>query len=211
MAQKREIPKKYSKSGKSSFAKIENDTAKPSYSSFGAFPQGVSFHGKDQSEDVILLVRRDLATFIPQYLLVFFFLMMPIIFFAFLGAMDLGGAATTALGIGGSIFFILIAVTIAFDTFIKWYYSVGIITNERLVDVDFTNVLYHRFSETQLENVEDVTHAVAGTLGSLFDFGTVYVQTAGTRTEFEFDLVPRPRDVQDLILDLLEMKQKGEI
>lgn len=87
----------------------------------------------------------------------------------------------------------------------------SIITDQRIVDVDFSNVLFHRFSEAQLEQIEDVTHTVAGIWGSIFDYGTVYIQTAGSKPEFEFINIPRPRDVQDTLLDLLEMKQKGQI
>jgi hypothetical protein len=52
---------------------------------------------------------------------------------------------------------------------------------------------------------------VTGLLGSIFDFGSVYIQTAAAQPEFVFEFVPRPREVQDTLLDLLELKQEGTI
>jgi hypothetical protein len=46
---------------------------------------------------------------------------------------------------------------------------------------------------------------------SIFDYGDVYIQTAGEKPEFEFKGVPRPRDIQDTLFDLMEMKQSGKI
>jgi hypothetical protein len=88
---------------------------------------------------------------------------------------------------------------------------VNIITSDRIVDVDFSNILFHRFSEAQLENIEDVTHSPVGVFSSIFDYGDVYIQTAGENPEFEFKGVPRPRDIQDTLFDLMEMKQNGKI
>jgi hypothetical protein len=93
-------------------------------------------------------------------------------------------------------------------TFFKWFFNVNIITTERIVDIDFDKIFYHNVAETQLERVEDVSHRPGGVWASFFDFGTVYVQTAGEQREFEFKDVPRPRDIQDTILDLLELKQR---
>jgi hypothetical protein len=45
-------------------------------------------------------------------------------------------------------------------------------------------------------------------LASIFDYGNLYVQTAGAKNEFDFCNIPRPRDVQDTILDLRELRRK---
>lgn len=205
------LPKKFRKGNKSFIAKIADSPREVKMSSFGAFPKDVRFASLDKDEDVVLVVRRHPAIFWMQYLAVIVVLFSPIMFFLILGALNIKTGSVIALGLSGSIIALLIATSIAIDTFVKWYFSVNIITTQRIVDVDFVSVLYHRFSETQLEKIEDVTHKVGGILGSMFDFGSVYLQTAATIPEFEFENVPRPRDVQDTILDLLEMKQKGDI
>lgn len=85
-----------------------------------------------------------------------------------------------------------------------YYLNYQIITNERLVDVDQKNLLYHSTTEIHLEQIEDVSSEIKGLLGNLFNYGHVYVQTAGTKTRFEFDYVPDPNAVVKQILDLYQ-------
>lgn len=205
------IPQKFQKVTKSFIDRISADVGKSGVRSFCAFPQGVSFSGKNDDETVVLMVRRDIATMIPQAILVLVFLMSPLFFAAILKSLDFGDTSVTSLIISSSLIFILLAITVVADTFLKWFYSVNIITDERVIDVDFSNVMYHSYNDSQLEKIQDVTHKVSGLLGALFDYGTVYIQTAGAEREFEFQDIPRPRDVQDVIFDLLELKQEGGI
>jgi len=205
------IPKGFRKGNRSFIPKILDAPRKLSLGTFGAFPYDVKFANQDKNEDVVLVVRQSPAIFFPQYLAILIVIASPLFFFAILNALNVQSGSIIALGLSGSLIAILIAISIAIDTFMKWYFSVNIITTQRIVDVDFVSVMYHRFSETQLEKIEDISHKVGGIFGSLFDFGDVFIQTAAANPEFEFAHVPRPRDIQDTILDLLEMKQKGEI
>lgn len=203
------IPKKFTKLNKSFLDRIEKDINSSSVSSYCAFPPGVSFNGQDDKEHIVLMVRKHPAVFIPQMLLVIFLLITPSIFSNILD--EIAGKGNFALMLGITVFCLLLAVTVLVDTYFKWFYTVNIITDERIVDVDFINILYHKYSEAQLERIEDVTHRPVGILSSIFDYGNVYVQTAGSKPEFLFDSVPRARDVQDTLLDLLELKQDKKI
>lgn len=205
----RRIPSKFTKSKKTFVSRLADKPAPTNLGSFCAFPQKVEFAGQDKGEDVVLLVRQHPAVLIPKYLLILVFLAMPLLSMVVFRVVD--QSLNFAFLFGAGLVFLLIAITIAVDTFVKWYFSVNIVTDERIVDVDFSNVLYHRFSEAQLEKIEDVSHAPMGILSSIFDYGDVYIQTAGTKPEFDFVGVPRPRDIQDTLLDLLEMKQKKQI
>lgn len=205
------VPKRYTSSGRSFVQALAGSVNNSTMGDFSAFPQGVDFNGKEAAEEVILLVRKDLAALLPQYLLILALIIAPLFFVGIFGALGLSGGSSAAFSAATIIIFWLLAFTAGVDTFLKWFYSVNIITDQRIIDVDFNNVLYHRFSDASIEKIEDVTHSVDGFLGSVFDYGSVYIQTAGTRTEFEFKYIPRPRDVQDVLFDLVEMKQSGEI
>jgi hypothetical protein len=203
------IPKKFAKLNKSFLEKINKDTSSGPSSAFCAFPEGVSFTGQDTKESIILMVRKHPAVYILHAFLLLLFILSPLFLFPVFSSM-LGGAHIT-LWLGASILIWLIAITFAFDAFMKWYYTVNIITDERIVDVDFVSILYHKFTDAQLERIEDVTHKPVGVFSSIFDYGNVYIQTAGAKPEIVFDSVPRPRDVQDTLSDLLELKQEGKI
>lgn len=203
------IPKKFAKLNKTFLERISSGIDASHGASFCAFPKGVSFHGQDDKEDIILLVRKHPAVLIPKAILFLFILFSPLFLFPILNSV-LGGN-NIALWLGFSILMFVVAITVAVDTYFKWFYTVNIITDERVLDVDFNNILYHQFVDAQLERIEEVSHKPAGVFSSIFDYGDVYIQTAGAKPEIIFNSVPRPRDVHDTLSDLLELKQEGKI
>lgn len=98
----------------------------------------------------------------------------------------------------------LFLVASLFIIFVVYYLNVQIITNLRIVDIDQVGLFNHRVSELHIDKIEDVTSEVTGILGTIFNYGDVYVQTAGTVERFEFCHVPDPAAIEKLILDLYE-------
>jgi len=97
-----------------------------------------------------------------------------------------------------------------------YYLNVQIITNERVVDITQTSLLHHTISELHLNRIQDVTADVKGILPTFFDYGNVYLQTAGETERFVFVSIPNPTAVEKLILDLYEKlppdeKRQGHI
>jgi len=80
---------------------------------------------------------------------------------------------------------------------------VYIITDERIIDVDFNSLLFKNVAYAKIDNIEDITATTAGALGSIFDYGTVRIQTAGAISEFEFVSVPQPSKVVSFLNELL--------
>lgn len=91
-----------------------------------------------------------------------------------------------------------------FTIWIIYYLNYQVVTSERIVDVDQRTLLYHTLAELNLGALEDVTVEIQGILATFFDFGNVYIQTAGTKRNFEFENIPNPHAVAKLILDLYE-------
>ena len=68
-------------------------------------------------------------------------------------------------------------------------------------------------SEARLDKIEDITSKQAGVIKSLFDVGSVYIQTAGAKAEIEFDNISNPKLVRDILnnlLDELDLKRNGK-
>ncbi len=113
-------------------------------------------------------------------------------------------------GIGGKVIdvliqlYLLFLVTSLFIIWVLYYLNMYIVTNERIVDVDQQGLFNHTVSELNMEKIEDVTSEVKGFLGHIFDYGNVYIQTAGTRERFDFENVPNPGEITKLILELYE-------
>ena len=50
----------------------------------------------------------------------------------------------------------------AWLNFLLWYFTVGIVTNERILDLDFYNILYKEFTATVIPQVSELTTKVGG-------------------------------------------------
>ncbi len=87
--------------------------------------------------------------------------------------------------------------------FLNWFFNVGVVTNIRIVDIDFTNAIYKEVTEAHLDKIEEITSKSGGFFASFFDFGNVYVETAGEAPNIEFINIPKPADVVTIIDGLL--------
>lgn len=76
-------------------------------------------------------------------------------------------------------------------------------TSERVVDIDFSQLVFESVAATKLTQVEDVSYHQVGVVRSIFDYGDVSVQTAGTATNFLFSGIPHPEKVVNIINDLI--------
>lgn len=101
-----------------------------------------------------------------------------------------------------------IVLTTAFMRFLDWYFNIYVVTNERIIDFDFNPFAYHKISEAGLESIVDATQETIGFLPMLFNYGDVYVQTAGEKREFDFLSVANPAWVRDKIMDLRDLMYK---
>lgn len=101
-------------------------------------------------------------------------------------------------------------ITSLFLIWVLYYLNMQIITNLRIVDVDQIGLFNHVVSELHIDKIEDVTSQVHGILGTIFDYGEVYVQTAAAVDKFEFTGVPHPAKLEKLILDLYEQRPNGD-
>lgn len=193
---------------KSYLARIEDASEASSLASFASFPKETEFAGQDRGENIILLIRQHPVVFIPQLLIAVLMIIVPVLVSPVINLLNVElTAGDKIFGMGLLVLWALLTVSLIAVTFFKWYFNVNIVTNERIVDIDFDKLFDHRVSEAQLEKIEDVSHSAVGMWAIIFDYGSVYVQTAAEQREFEFKRIPRPRDVQDTINDLLELKQ----
>jgi len=85
------------------------------------------------------------------------------------------------------------------------------VTDERVVDVDFKSLVYKNISEAKIDKIEDVTYRQGGLIQSFFDFGTVAIQTAAEKREFEFELVSQPSRLAKILNRLIVQEEQEKI
>lgn len=183
------------------------------WSSFVVNPHRLAFDAQHESEEVILLGRRHPITNLGWLSLVAVAIFVPVFwqsfpFFAVLS--DVTVEKVTILWYLSLIFFVIM-------NFLLWFYNVYIVTDERLVDVDFTGLLRKTVNLTDLDKLEDVNYSQNGLMDSLFNMGNVIVQTAseqktpdasGELSAFTFEKIANPDKVAQVISQLIDNEEE---
>ena len=105
-----------------------------------------------------------------------------------------------------NLFFIVFIFSYIWFNILNWYFNVGIVTSKRVIDIDFYAVLYKEITVAQLGKIEDITVKSGGYFQSLFNYGSIFIQTAGSDVNVEFIDVPYPTDAVQIINKLLSKK-----
>jgi hypothetical protein len=206
---KRTIPKKFQNIQKSFIRKILSEEEQSPFSSFQAFPKNYNFYGKDPEEEVVIVVRAHWIYLLTYLLTIFLLIFIP--FTLFLLSNQYAVLGTPLMYTGVMILSFGFIVSVIVTAIVKWYYTVTIVTDKRIIVLNVVNVFSHTYGEAQLEKIEDITTQKLGLIGTLFRAGDVHVDTAGHEVDFTIRMVPRPRDMQDVLNDLLVLKLKGKI
>lgn len=97
----------------------------------------------------------------------------------------------------------LLSICLFFYTYFNTFYlDIWIITNDRLVDVRQNSLFSRTVAELDLYKIQDVTSEVKGVFASLFNYGNVYLQTAGSIPRFVIYNVSDPHYLRQRILEL---------
>lgn len=174
------------------------------FSSFCENPGDITFKNQDKNEQVLLFVRKHFITNFLCITVGIFLLVLPIIIgpLGFLLHISLSFLSAKLI-LFFTLFYYLVVVSYLFVRFITWYFNASLVTTERIVDIDFSDVIYTNLASTTLELVQDVSYTQTGVFRTFFHYGDVLVQTAGENTHFDFDAVPRPEDVVHIIGGLI--------
>lgn len=177
---------------------------------FAVNPDGVKFETQEEEEKVVLFLRQHLVVLVPPVLiLIVLFLAPPVLFPLLISAIgNLPISLPSGYAFVGGLFWYLATFGFALVSFLRWFFNIYIVTNERVVDIDFKFLLYKQFSEARLSKIQDLTYTSGGIIAAFFNYGDVKVETAGEVPNIEFEAVPHPEKVVQTISELME-KAKG--
>jgi membrane protein YdbS with pleckstrin-like domain len=180
---------------------MENNNKKSSvFYSYCLDPQ-VKFETQEEGEKVILLLRSHPFTqigWIFKSILLFVFLF--ILNFFIKNLFDSGGIFVINL------FLLVFILSYVLFNVINWYFNVGIITNKKIIDIDIDAILYKEINVAPLDKIQDITVKSGGYFEAIFDYGSIYSQTAGTNENVEFLDVPFPTDAVQIINKLISRR-----
>ncbi|MEJ2347995.1 MAG: PH domain-containing protein [Patescibacteria group bacterium] len=175
-----------------------DEKARGHLSAFSYLPKKVNFETRDSEEKVILLLRKHPITNLSWIFIGALMAFVPLILngLSILSFLPDGFQLIAVLG------WYLITTAFVLENFLTWFFNVNIITDERIVDIDFFNLIYKEVSDANIDKIQDVTYRMGGAIRTIFNYGDVAIQTAGEVPNFDFLAVPNPDKVVKLLQEL---------
>jgi uncharacterized membrane protein YdbT with pleckstrin-like domain len=190
----------------------EKRTRMTPLTAYAVQPDGIRFETQEEEEKVILFLRQHPIVLLPSFLLGVVLVLAPSVFVPLIiRNLKLPIEFPPGYLVVGTAIWYLGTFGILLSRFLRWFFNIYIVSNERLVDIDFIHLLYKEFSEARLSKVQDITYKTGGVLAVIFNFGNVLIQTAGQLPNFEFELVPSPDRVVRVISDLVEKARNSGV
>ena len=103
--------------------------------------------------------------------------------------------------VGVIIFGLAILILFLFIATYVYRQSRLLVTDRSLVQILQKSLFIRKISRLSMSNVEDVTAEERGILSTIFNYGTIVVQTAGTLDNFIFPYCPTPAKHADQIIE----------
>jgi len=178
------------------------------FSSYCEKPSGVTFADKLENEELLLFLRKHLITNVPWIVSALALSLAPFILIAIAGFGALPINLLPPVYITMILFlYYFFVIGFIFVHYLTWFYNIGLVTNQRIIDIDFSSLVFENVDATKLSQVEDVGYKQVGIIRSIFDYGNVHVHTAGPAANFEFNAVPHPERIINIINALIGKTQ----
>jgi len=170
-------------------------------------PTGIGFDSQGKEEKILLFLRQHPIVNVRWILIALFLVVAPVFFVPYI---PLYNTLPWNFQFMGVVVWYLVTAAYVIEHALSWLFNAFIITDERMIDMDFYSLLSKETNYAQLDKIQDVTTKSAGLVYSFLDVGSVFVQTAGEVPEFVFDNVGHPAQVVKLLNELIQEEQREE-
>ncbi|KKQ43821.1 MAG: hypothetical protein US62_C0041G0010 [Candidatus Woesebacteria bacterium GW2011_GWA1_37_8] len=186
--------------------KLPNHNHNP-FTPFYYYPDNVNFITREPEEKIILMLRAHPITNLRWMLTGLLMSLAPIffLFFPFFEKLPIGYQNILV------IIWYLITFAFIFEEFLMWFFHVNIVTDERIIEVDFVSIFAREITDANLDQIQDVTSQIVGGVWTFFNFGNVIVQTASEIPRITFEKVPKPDEVSKILRELRVEEEQEKI
>jgi membrane protein YdbS with pleckstrin-like domain len=157
----------------------------------------------DDDEHVVTIVHRSFIGLVYIYLVALGAVaaLIALIVLAFPDLFSELSTNSNMLLVAGGVFAIALIFLILFVATYVYRQSVLLVTDKNLIQILQRGLFVRKVSRLSMSNVEDVSAEQNGFLPTIFNYGTLMVQTAGEMENFIFPYCPNPNFYSDRILD----------
>lgn len=146
-------------------------------------------------ERLLSVVRASFVTIIAPAIVVAMLLLAPLFFMTPLLRLETLGYI--AIGV-----LLFLGLFIGSRGFVKWWFSLLAVTEKRLIIIRQKGFFEREVVELPFSRVHEVSYRVKGVFATMFGYGTVMIESAGSDEPICMDCVHRPAHLQDLMTGL---------
>ncbi|MBQ8157025.1 PH domain-containing protein [Candidatus Saccharibacteria bacterium] len=149
----------------------------------------MDFEGQRTGEEVVLVFRRHILTTIRGFLVMLLLIgggALPMILMPDDPQLFWLWVACIVLGVLGYLY-----------SYMLWHFSYYLVTNERIRQVRQKGMFKRTVVDLELDNIQSISFGVMGVFGSLFDYGTILIQTGVG--DLSLSMVSHPENVYNEI------------
>ena len=167
------------------------------------------FEGKEDEEDVILVLHRHWLTVGTKITIVMILAIVPFIVLIVLGPLIVKFNLIGLFSFGLVAYFMMLWYAL-FHIITMYMLDNWVVTTKRIIDSEQRGFFNRVVAELHLEKIQDVSYRVEGLFPTFFNYGIVEIQTAGVEHKFFFNEVPNPQRVKDIIMELILEEEDAE-
>jgi len=170
-----------------------------------------SLPNKLKNEEIVIMVKRDVLVILKRIGFFIFLAILPIIVYKILFSqiftIDQDSIFYAMIILGAVIYFLSIWLFLLFSI-VDYYLDMWIVTNRRIISIEQKGFFSRTIAEVKLFRIQDVKSNVEGLVSTIFNYGSVHIQSAGTNPNFHFEEVPDPDRIKDMIVNLVQKNKE---
>lgn len=162
------------------------------------------YPGQPRTETTLRVVYKHIWSIMPFVIALFLISIAMIIATYYLGSFESFIEESIPQGIISLLGFAVMVTLVFLFIGVIWIWRRNkmIITDQHIVDIDQLGLFTRKVSTLRLEEIQDVSVKVSGPMQTIFQYGTINIQTAGERRNFEFDYIANPYELEQYILEI---------
>ena len=159
----------------------------------------LDFDGQRPGEEVLFVFRRHLIVIRKG----FYMLLAPLLLTSIPVLIWPSEPSILLLPLGG----LIIGLALFFYQFILWYFTVYIVTNQRIRQVTQRGLFGKDVVELQLSKIQNISYNIPGFGGEVLKFGTIVIQTIVG--DLVINRVEHPNEVYNKLQDAVSATMEG--
>lgn len=153
-----------------------------------------SFRGQRSGEQVLMVARYHAWLLMPVafvWLVIIAILVGLIMYFGLSRVTSIAIFVSAILG-GGYTFY----------QWFLWNASNTIITDQRVIRIEQQSMFNRQIAEAEIDRIQEISTSIKGPIRTMFNFGTVRIQTASSEGKVDLVDVTNPYDIQQAIVSV---------